>query len=150
LSRTLTALRAHAGALADRAPISMFDELLSWTAKSKYAILFTDSKGRYIAANPRGLRLTGFSRLELLRKSVWDLTDKSDQTEFEPLWRAFLATGTQRGAYRLRRKSGLTLPVIYIAGAHVLKGIHASVLVPARPKKQAARSQERKSKREQG
>jgi PAS domain S-box-containing protein len=130
LKRTLTALRAEARRAASRSRDASLEELLPWAVTRDDAILFTDNTGRYIAANTKGLRLTGFTLKELRKKHVWDLTDHSTQTEFDSLWRAFLVTGAQRGEYRLRRRSGRTTDVVYVAGAHVLKNVHASVIRP--------------------
>lgn len=92
------------------------------------AMLVADHRGRYVDANEAAAVLTGYSRAELLRRSVWDLTPGVQQTRGRTLWRAFLARQHMSGTYRLRRKSGRVVAARYVAVAHVLPGLHVSAL----------------------
>jgi PAS domain S-box-containing protein len=92
------------------------------------AMLVADNRGRYVDVNDAAVFLTGYSRAELLRRSVWDLTPAVEQTRGRTLWRAFLARGRMSGQYRLQRKSGRVVSAQYVALANVLPGLHVSAL----------------------
>jgi PAS domain S-box-containing protein len=92
------------------------------------AMLVADNRGRYVDVNDAAVFLTGYSRAELLRRSVWDLTPAVQQTRGRTLWRAFLARERMSGEYRLRRKSGRVVSARYVAVANVLPGLHVSAL----------------------
>lgn len=111
------------------------DELASIPA----AILIADDKGRYIDANDRAVDLTGYSRAELLRMSVWQLTPNVRLGLGRRLWRDFLARGRMSGTYLLKTKTGKIVTARYFAAANVLKGVHVSaLLVDRRPGRRAA------------
>jgi PAS domain S-box-containing protein len=92
------------------------------------AMLVADNRGRYVDVNGAAVFLTGYSRAELLRRSVWDLTPTGQQTRGRTLWRAFLARGRMSGQYRLLRKNGRVVAARYVALANVLPGLHVSAL----------------------
>jgi len=92
------------------------------------AMLVADNRGRYVDVNEAAVFLTGYSRGELLRRSVWDLTPAPHQARGLALWRAFLARGRMSGTYALRRKSGRVVAAQYFAAANVLPGLHVSAL----------------------
>ena len=92
--------------------------------------LVADDQGRYVAASNSACVLTKYSCDELVGRYVWDLTHGATRSEFEPLWRAFLSQGRQRGTYALQPRTGGAIDVEYVAQAHILRGFHASVLVP--------------------
>ena len=96
------------------------------------AILIADDRGRYIDVNEAATRLTGYSRAELLKMSVWDLTPEVRQALGRRLWREFIARGRMSGLYQLRRKGGRLVRPRYVAASNVLPGIHVSLLIPAR------------------
>jgi PAS domain S-box-containing protein len=80
------------------------------------AILVADEQGRYLDANPAAEDLLGYSREELLRRSVTDLVAR------EPSWSTaeyarFLKTGTWRDELELVRKDGQVIPVEALATA---------------------------------
>jgi len=92
------------------------------------AVLVADDHGRYVLANARAARLTGYSDRELRRLSVWDLTPGPAEHDFEVLWRVFIQQGEQRGRYRVVTKTGTIVTADYAARAHVLPHLHVSVL----------------------
>lgn len=94
------------------------------------AALATDDQARLIAVNQAALLLTGYSEQELLRLGVPDITAPSDVPHTNVLWEAFLREGQQRGKYDLRTKSGATVTAEYLALAHVVPGVHVSLLQP--------------------
>lgn len=98
------------------------------------ATLVADDQGRYVAVSDSACALTGYACAELLGRYVWDLTAGATRSEFEPLWRAFLSQGRQRGTYLIQPRSGAPFAVDYVAQAHVRRGFHASVLAPIEPR----------------
>lgn len=95
------------------------------------AALAADNSTRYIAANAPARELTGFSNAELLEMTVMDATPLPRTDVGRQLWQDFIAQGTQRGEYDLRRRDGTSLRVRYWAYASVAPGVHVSLLVPA-------------------
>ena len=95
------------------------------------AVLVADNSQRYIAANAAACELTGYTKDELVRLTVLDLTPIPESEDSGALWETFVGQGTQRGEYQLVPKGGVTRPVRYWAFASVAPGIHVSLLVPA-------------------
>ena len=94
------------------------------------ATLVADDQGRYVAANDAACRLLGYTREELLRLSVWDLTPDPHEVEGLILWKDFIELGVQAGVYWLARKDGSMVEVAYQARANVAPRRHVSRLVP--------------------
>ena len=92
------------------------------------AVLIANDAGRYIDVNRAASRLTGYTRRELLTRSVWDLTPNVRQTLGRRLWREFLERGRMSGVYTLGTKKGAIVRARYVAVANVLPGIHVSAL----------------------
>jgi PAS domain S-box-containing protein len=90
--------------------------------------LVVDDAGSYIGANAAALALTGFSRAELMRRSLTDLTAPRDAHVEERLWRSFVRSNHQRGSYALRQKSGAIIQVRYEAYTNIAPGVHVSFL----------------------
>jgi PAS domain S-box-containing protein len=102
------------------------------------AVLIANDAGRYIDVNRAASQLTGYTRRELLTRSVWDLTPNVRQTLGRRLWREFLERGRMSGVYTLGTKKGGIVRARYVAVANVLPGIHVSALSMA-PAASAAR-----------
>jgi PAS domain S-box-containing protein len=94
------------------------------------AALAADNTGRYVAANREAVALTGFSRDDLLRMTVKELTPAMRQDTAAALWERFISSGTQAGDYVLLRKDGSAVGVHYAAYASVAPGVHISILTP--------------------
>ena len=92
------------------------------------AALAADNTGRYVAANHKACELTGYSRAELLRMNVRDLTPAIRQETAGELWNRFIQLGSQAGEYMLQRKDGVPTGVRYDAFASVAPGVHISML----------------------
>jgi PAS domain S-box-containing protein len=104
-------------------------EVLSWLIEElPVAALVADDDGRYVLTNPLASTLTGYSADELRRLSVWDLTPSRNDHEAETLWRAFRQQRAQSGDYQLLTKAGRVVTATYAARAHVLRGLHISLL----------------------
>jgi PAS domain S-box-containing protein len=87
------------------------EALLADLAKIPIAILIANNRARYVDMNQAATRLTGYSRAQLARMSLWDLTPEPNRTVGARLWRDFLKRGRMSGRYRLRRKDGAIVAV---------------------------------------
>ncbi|GAB3322470.1 ATP-binding protein [Haloplanus salinarum] len=90
------------------------------------ALVVTDDRGRYVAANPAAADLFGLERSELIGKRVVDFTP--EDVDVDEQWSAFLDEGSQRGEIELRRPDGEIRTVAFAATANVLPGRHLSAL----------------------
>jgi len=91
------------------------------------AILLMNDSGRYVDANAAACRLLGYSRDELLQKTVWDLTLPGEQRRIRELLSLFLDNGTLSGEYSLVCKSGELREVEYRSVANIVPGLHLGV-----------------------
>jgi PAS domain S-box-containing protein len=135
LARDVTDERRTAEQLADsqRRFAAVFENSLD-------AILLMDDAGRYVDANPAACQLLGYTRDEIVRLNVSDLTRGVDRGEIPGLMRQFLAAGRQQGEYTLLCKDGATREVEYRAVANILPGLHLSVLRDVAERRQAERT----------
>jgi len=113
--------------------------VLAHLAETSIAVLVANDSGRYVDVNAMAPTLTGYTRNELLKMAVWDLTPTARRGLGLRLWREFLRRGRMRGDYQLRRKNGAVVTARYIAVANVLPGIHISALAPRRTRVVSAR-----------
>ena len=104
------------------------ETILSGLAARPVAILIANDRARYVEVNAAASVLTGYTRSELLRMSVWDLTPQPRKSTGMTAWEGFLRTGEQSGAYPLRRKDGTIVRAAYFATAHVLPNLHLAAL----------------------
>jgi PAS domain S-box-containing protein len=104
------------------------ETILSGLAAAPVAVLIANDGARYVEVNAAATVLTGYTRSELLRMSVWDLTPQPERSAGMTAWEGFLRTGEQSGAYPLRRKDGTIVHAAYFATAHVLPNLHLSAL----------------------
>lgn len=117
-------LRAKLSASAARVKQTLEDALNEIPA----AVLATDDSGRFIGASDRACALTGYTRRELLDKSVSDLTPPGSVPVHDRLWNAFTRTGEQSGHYDIVRKDSTVIRTAYRAFWDVAPGIHVSFL----------------------
>lgn len=127
LRQAIARIQAEPGP-SDRLLRKRAETLIARLANVPVAMLVADNRGRYVDVNTAAVLLTGYSRAELLRRSVWDLTPVSQQARGLALWRAFLARDQMSGSYSLRRKSGRVVKTRYFAATNVLPGLHVSAL----------------------
>jgi PAS domain S-box-containing protein len=104
------------------------ETLLTQASNMRVALLIANNSGRYVDANDQASRLTGFSRSELVRMSVWDLTPTPSVATARRMWKEFLDAGRMSGLYPLRRKEDTDVRAYFHAWAHVLPGVHVSAL----------------------
>ena len=105
--------------------------VLAQVAGVSAAVFVANDHARYVDANASAPMLTGYTRAELLRMHVWDLTPSPLRTVGLRLWRDFLRRGRMRGQYQIRCKDGVVVTARYVAVANVLPGIHVSALTTA-------------------
>jgi PAS domain S-box-containing protein len=74
-------------------------------------IFVAGSDGRYTDVNAAGCRLVGYTREELLGRSVTELVAPSELPRQAALTRHILQGGTEVSEWRLRRKDGTYVPV---------------------------------------
>jgi PAS domain S-box-containing protein len=94
------------------------------------AELVADDQGRYVDCNDAACELLGYSRDELLKLSVWDLTPEGNEVDGLLLWQEFIRIGAQAGIYWLVRKDGSLVEVEYRAVARATPRGHLSRLTP--------------------
>jgi PAS domain S-box-containing protein len=88
------------------------------------AIFLADDQGLYVDANLAACALTGYSREELLRMMVWDITPQPNLEFASKLWQQFLNVGKLSGEYTILCKDGTKREIEFRAVANVLPGIH--------------------------
>lgn len=108
----------------------MLAELQRSLEELQASALAADNTGRYVAANSAATALTGYSRSELLKMAVKDLTPALRQDDSGQMWQRFIHAGAQSGDYELERRDGALVTVHYAAYASVAPGVHVSVLTP--------------------
>src|SRR6476620_4126620 len=64
--------------------------ILAKLAEAPVAVLIANDRARYVEANAAATLLTGYTRSELLRMSVWDLTPQPDRATGMTAWEGFL------------------------------------------------------------
>jgi len=127
LRRAIARIQSEGGT-PDRVRRNEARELITRLADVPVAMLVANNRGRYVDANAAALFFTGYSRGDLLRRSVWDLTPDAHRGRGRALWRAFLARERMSGWYPVRKKSGRIVKARYVAIATVLPGLHVSAL----------------------
>lgn len=95
-----------------------------------FAAFVANNEGRYVVTNRAAARLTQYSHEELQALSVWDLTRPQTAPDADILWRAFLQQREQTGEYELLLRDGTCATMLYVARAHVLPGLHLSLMAP--------------------
>jgi len=77
------------------------------------AVFVADETGAYVAANRYACELLGYSRDQLLKLRVHDVTVEADVGAH---YTRFVNERRERGTVTLRRKDGSTFPFRYAAG----------------------------------
>ncbi len=92
------------------------------------ALLLADNEARYVDVNPAACELLGYSREELVGKTIWDVTPASRQQSGQEQWESFTEEGDLAGEYMLVRKDGSRIMVEFSAVYNILPGLHLSVM----------------------
>jgi PAS domain S-box-containing protein len=136
-------------ATADRVLRAQAGALMRALGRLPVAILVANNHARYVEANRAATLLTGYSRHELLERSVWDITPPALRSDGRRQWDAFLKRGELSGRYTLKPKAGRMIRASFFAAANVLPGLHVSALTTAsliarlRPRAKRARTARR-------
>jgi diguanylate cyclase (GGDEF)-like protein/PAS domain S-box-containing protein len=101
------------------------------------SILLMNDEGRYLEANPAACELLGYSRDEILTKSVQDITAAEQHDSVDSLLQEFVQTGRQSGEYILNSKDNKRSVVEYRAVANIVPGMHLSVMRDVSDRKRA-------------
>ena len=97
------------------------------------AILLVDDSGKYVKVNPAACKLLGYSREELLNKTISDIM----HAHFPTLWQEFMDESSHEGTVEILRKDGKIITCHYNATANILPGLHLSILVDVTKSKKA-------------
>jgi two-component system, NarL family, sensor kinase len=104
------------------------------------AILFVDSSGRYVDANPAASRLLGYTHEEILAMRVGDFTPPGHETSISGIWQKVKEGERLQGEFTIRRKDGETREIEYRTVADVLPGLHCAFMHDITERKEAERS----------
>jgi PAS domain S-box-containing protein len=104
------------------------------------AVLVADDERRYVDANAAACALLGLSREQIVSLKVEDVMPANGN--IEELWRAFLATGSQRGEMVFSRGDERAV-IEYRARARIAPNRHVSVLRDVTSRVDAAHAAER-------
>lgn len=110
--RTLRLLAASVGAGIERRRAEADLRMAAAVFENSHdAIIVTDPEGVIVSVNPAQLRLSGFSREELIGHPSRILdTDREDEAFYAHVWQTLRETGHWRGENWNRRKDGHTYP----------------------------------------
>lgn len=86
-------------------------QLQAFLENAPDAIFTADLAGRYADVNDAGCRLLGYSKEEIVGKSITDLIPADEIPRLEESRRQMLAGGSHQGEWHLRRKDGTYVPV---------------------------------------
>ena len=100
---------------------------------SDQAILVADDDGRYVDVNRPALDLLGYTRDELLGRTIWNITPAEYRDEGKAQFAQMARSGEDAGRWLVVRADGTRLEIFYVATANAEPGRHASVIRPAAP-----------------
>ncbi len=107
--RSLSALRDSESAR--QAEKKLTDAMTSLLEQAPDGIFVANLEGRYTEVNDAGCRMLGYTREELLAKSILDLIPAEESPRLEREKAALLQGGGLVSEWKLRRKDGTYLPV---------------------------------------
>jgi PAS domain S-box-containing protein len=106
------------------------DVLRALVEQCAFCVIVANDAGAFVLTNGKASALTGYSRDELRSLSVCHVPIHLSDQETAQLWLAFLDQREQYGQYSLLAKDGHVVMTMYAARAHVLPGLHVSVVRP--------------------
>jgi PAS domain S-box-containing protein len=127
LRRTLFTLQKLGSHLArDR---SVRERVAALIDRLQIAVLAFDERGRYVAVSPAVSSLTGYSRTEILSRSIFEAPVFTPVPNVERRWRDFLASQycTTTSTLRDARGGRLELQAAFMT---LLPGMHAAAIAP--------------------
>jgi PAS domain S-box-containing protein len=104
------------------------------------AIILIDDAGNYIDVNPAVTKLLGYSREELLRMKIGDITPAGGKDAVREIWRHLVAGEPTHGVYPVEAKNGTRRVVELQTLGHVRPGLHYSILHDITQQKSAEES----------
>lgn len=105
------------------------------------AMLLADDQGRYLDANPAACELFGLAREGLLGQSIKAFA--APGADIDGAWQQFLCAGRMEGAFELWRPDGQRRELEFRATAHIMRGLHLSVLRDVTERKRSHEMQSR-------
>lgn len=87
-------------------------------------IVIVNQARRFVDANAAACALLGYSRTELMRTTVDQVTPAATRERLHELWTEFMRAGQLTGEYLLRRKDGSTALVEFRSVANFVPGLH--------------------------
>lgn len=87
-------------------------------------IILAGNAGRCLDANSSVCSLLGFSRKDLISRSIVDIIAESDAGAFRSFWKKFLKDGSITGEFSLKTKSGMQRFAEIRSVANVSAGVH--------------------------
>jgi CheY-like chemotaxis protein len=96
----------------------------------RIAIFAVDDEGQCIAASQGATMLTGYSRRQLLKASVFQPGFAGGRVS-DDRWRSFLASRQFAGTTTLTNRAGVDVTVHAAAVAEILPGVHVAAFAPA-------------------
>jgi len=92
------------------------------------AILMANDEQRFVEANPAACLLLGYTREELIKFRIGDLTPPANLQFLPEIWRQFMAEGRLSGEYLLVCKDGSLVTTEFRAVANIVRGLHMAIL----------------------
>jgi PAS domain S-box-containing protein len=93
------------------------------------AVLAFDDTGRYVAASPAVSSLTGYSRTQILARSIFQVPLVNPPTDMQQRWGEFLTAQHCTASGTLTDADGATIE-LHAAFVTVLPGLHAAAIAP--------------------
>jgi two-component system, NarL family, sensor kinase len=103
-------------------------------------IVFIDSDGRYVDANPAFCDMLGYTREEILRMKVTDIPPVDQRDNALAVWQEAIEGKRISGEVRLQRKDGEILEIEYRFVGNVLPALHCALIHDVTARNQAERS----------
>ena len=108
--------------------LGTLDVLRALVEQCPFGVIVANDAGAFVLTNSNASLLTGYSRDELRSLSVLHVPIHLSDEDTEQRWRVFLDRREQCGQYSLLAKDGHVVVTMYAARAHVLPGLHVSVV----------------------
>ena len=127
LRRSLITLRKLGGHL--KGDTSAQERIRGLIDRLQIAVLAFDDRGRYVAASEAVSSLTGYSRAQILSRSIFEAPLVDPVPNIQQRWGDFLSAQHCTASGTVRDALGASIP-LQAAFATVLPGLHAAVIAP--------------------